>query len=135
MNQDHSQSHLSPANGEHGGHREGKRDSPDHHQSHDGAAPAVTSPAHDEHAARDNHADLAGAGRSEGACEAHPGYSDPDRRRANAPWGIVLQPAVGAIFMSLSTVMVAVNAQSTPRAFVMVRQLCISTVAIMPLSS
>jgi copper-(or silver)-translocating P-type ATPase len=28
-----------------------------------------------------------------------------------APWGIVLHPAVGAIFMSLSTVIVAVNAQ------------------------
>ena len=28
-----------------------------------------------------------------------------------APWGIVLHPAIGAIFMSLSTVIVAVNAQ------------------------
>ena len=28
-----------------------------------------------------------------------------------APWGIVLTPAVGAIFMSLSTIIVAVNAQ------------------------
>jgi P-type Cu2+ transporter len=28
-----------------------------------------------------------------------------------APWGIVLPPAVGAILMSLSTVVVAINAQ------------------------
>jgi Cu2+-exporting ATPase len=28
-----------------------------------------------------------------------------------APWGILLSPAVGALFMSLSTVIVAVNAQ------------------------
>jgi Cu2+-exporting ATPase len=28
-----------------------------------------------------------------------------------APWGIVLNPAVGAVLMSLSTVVVAVNAQ------------------------
>ena len=28
-----------------------------------------------------------------------------------APWGIVLSPAVGAILMSASTVIVAVNAQ------------------------
>jgi Cu2+-exporting ATPase len=28
-----------------------------------------------------------------------------------APWGFVLSPAIGAIFMSLSTVMVAINAQ------------------------
>jgi Cu2+-exporting ATPase len=28
-----------------------------------------------------------------------------------APWGIVLTPAVGAILMSLSTIIVAVNAQ------------------------
>lgn len=28
-----------------------------------------------------------------------------------APWGILLSPAVGAIFMSLSTVIVAINAQ------------------------
>ena len=28
-----------------------------------------------------------------------------------APWGIVLSPAVGAVLMSLSTVIVAVNAQ------------------------
>ena len=28
-----------------------------------------------------------------------------------APWGILLSPAVGAVFMSLSTVIVAVNAQ------------------------
>lgn len=28
-----------------------------------------------------------------------------------APWGIVLHPAVGAILMSLSTVVVALNAQ------------------------
>jgi Cu2+-exporting ATPase len=32
-----------------------------------------------------------------------------------APWGILLSPAVGAIFMSLSTVIVAVNAQLMPR--------------------
>ncbi len=30
---------------------------------------------------------------------------------ALAPWGILLSPAVGAIFMSLSTVIVAINAQ------------------------
>jgi Cu2+-exporting ATPase len=30
---------------------------------------------------------------------------------ALAPWGIVLQPAIGAILMSLSTIIVAVNAQ------------------------
>ena len=28
-----------------------------------------------------------------------------------APWGIVLHPAVGAVLMSLSTVIVAINAQ------------------------
>ena len=28
-----------------------------------------------------------------------------------APWGILLSPALGALFMSLSTVIVAVNAQ------------------------
>jgi len=28
-----------------------------------------------------------------------------------APWGIILSPAVGALFMSLSTVVVAINAQ------------------------
>ena len=28
-----------------------------------------------------------------------------------APWGIVLYPAVGAVLMSLSTVVVAINAQ------------------------
>jgi Cu2+-exporting ATPase len=28
-----------------------------------------------------------------------------------APWGIVLSPAIGAVLMSLSTVIVAVNAQ------------------------
>ena len=28
-----------------------------------------------------------------------------------APWGIVLHPAVGAVLMSLSTVVVALNAQ------------------------
>ena len=33
-----------------------------------------------------------------------------------APWGIVLNPAVGAILMSLSTVAVAVNAQLLRRA-------------------
>jgi Cu2+-exporting ATPase len=30
---------------------------------------------------------------------------------ALAPWGIVLSPAVGAVLMSLSTVIVALNAQ------------------------
>ena len=29
-----------------------------------------------------------------------------------APWGILLSPAVGALFMSLSTVIVAINAQT-----------------------
>ena len=28
-----------------------------------------------------------------------------------APWGILLSPAVGALFMSLSTIVVAINAQ------------------------
>ena len=28
-----------------------------------------------------------------------------------APWGVLLSPAVGALFMSLSTVIVAMNAQ------------------------
>jgi len=28
-----------------------------------------------------------------------------------APWGILLSPAIGALFMSLSTVIVAINAQ------------------------
>ncbi len=28
-----------------------------------------------------------------------------------APWGIILNPAVGAVLMSLSTVVVAINAQ------------------------
>jgi Cu2+-exporting ATPase len=35
-----------------------------------------------------------------------------------APWGIVLNPAVGAILMSLSTVVVAVNAQLLRRAVI-----------------
>jgi Cu2+-exporting ATPase len=33
-----------------------------------------------------------------------------------APWGIVLNPAVGAVLMSLSTIVVAVNAQLLRRA-------------------
>jgi P-type Cu2+ transporter len=33
-----------------------------------------------------------------------------------APWGIVLSPAVGAVLMSLSTVIVAINAQLLRRA-------------------
>jgi Cu2+-exporting ATPase len=33
-----------------------------------------------------------------------------------APWGILLSPAVGAVLMSLSTVMVALNAQLLRRA-------------------
>jgi Cu2+-exporting ATPase len=33
-----------------------------------------------------------------------------------APWGIVLHPAVGAVLMSLSTVLVAINAQLLRRA-------------------
>lgn len=32
-----------------------------------------------------------------------------------APWGILLSPAVGALFMSLSTVIVAINAQTLRR--------------------
>jgi Cu2+-exporting ATPase len=28
-----------------------------------------------------------------------------------APWGIVLHPAIGAVLMSLSTIIVAINAQ------------------------
>jgi Cu2+-exporting ATPase len=34
---------------------------------------------------------------------------------AAARWGIVLQPAVGAVLMSLSTIIVAVNAQTLRR--------------------
>jgi Cu2+-exporting ATPase len=34
-----------------------------------------------------------------------------ERRGSPAPWGIVLAPAVGAVFMSLSTIVVAINAQ------------------------
>jgi Cu2+-exporting ATPase len=33
-----------------------------------------------------------------------------------APWGVVLSPAVGAVLMSASTVIVAVNAQLLRRA-------------------
>src|SRR5690625_6890776 len=33
-----------------------------------------------------------------------------------APWGILLQPALGAVLMSLSTVVVAINAQLLRRA-------------------
>jgi Cu2+-exporting ATPase len=33
-----------------------------------------------------------------------------------APWGVVLTPAVGAILMSLSTIVVAINAQLLRRA-------------------
>jgi Cu2+-exporting ATPase len=33
-----------------------------------------------------------------------------------APWGIVLSPAVGAVLMSLSTIVVAINAQLLRRA-------------------
>jgi Cu2+-exporting ATPase len=33
-----------------------------------------------------------------------------------APWGIVLPPAIGAVLMSASTVIVAVNAQLLRRA-------------------
>jgi Cu2+-exporting ATPase len=33
-----------------------------------------------------------------------------------APWGVVLHPAVGAVLMSLSTVIVAANAQLLRRA-------------------
>jgi Cu2+-exporting ATPase len=32
-----------------------------------------------------------------------------------APWGILLSPAIGALFMSLSTVIVAINAQTMRR--------------------
>ncbi|MDF1514278.1 MAG: hypothetical protein P1S60_10765, partial [Anaerolineae bacterium] len=32
-----------------------------------------------------------------------------------APWGILLSPAVGALLMSLSTVVVAINAQTLRR--------------------
>jgi Cu2+-exporting ATPase len=35
-----------------------------------------------------------------------------------APWGIVLSPAIGAVLMSLSTIIVAVNAQLLRRAAV-----------------
>jgi Cu2+-exporting ATPase len=33
-----------------------------------------------------------------------------------APWGIVLAPAAGAVLMSLSTIIVAINAQLLRRA-------------------
>jgi Cu2+-exporting ATPase len=33
-----------------------------------------------------------------------------------APWGTLLSPAVGALFMSLSTIIVAINAQLLRRA-------------------
>ena len=33
-----------------------------------------------------------------------------------APWGLVLSPAVGAVLMSLSTIIVAINAQLLRRA-------------------
>jgi Cu2+-exporting ATPase len=33
-----------------------------------------------------------------------------------APWGIVLTPAIGAVLMSLSTIVVALNAQLLRRA-------------------
>jgi Cu2+-exporting ATPase len=33
-----------------------------------------------------------------------------------APWGIVLPPAIGAVLMSLSTIVVAINAQLLRRA-------------------
>jgi Cation transport ATPase len=33
-----------------------------------------------------------------------------------APWGIVLSPAMGAVLMSLSTIIVAINAQLLRRA-------------------
>jgi Cu2+-exporting ATPase len=33
-----------------------------------------------------------------------------------APWGIVLPPAIGAVLMSLSTIIVAINAQLLRRA-------------------
>jgi Cu2+-exporting ATPase len=33
-----------------------------------------------------------------------------------APWGIVLSPAIGAVLMSLSTIVVAINAQLLRRA-------------------
>jgi Cu2+-exporting ATPase len=33
-----------------------------------------------------------------------------------APWGILLSPALGALFMSLSTIIVAINAQLLRRA-------------------
>ena len=33
-----------------------------------------------------------------------------------APWGVVLSPAVGAVLMSLSTIIVAINAQLRRRA-------------------
>lgn len=39
----------------------------------------------------------------------------PIEASALAPWGILLSPAVGAIFMSLSTVIVAINAQFLKR--------------------
>jgi Cu2+-exporting ATPase len=33
-----------------------------------------------------------------------------------APWGLVLSPAVGAVLMSVSTIIVAINAQLLRRA-------------------
>jgi Cu2+-exporting ATPase len=40
----------------------------------------------------------------------------PLAARVLAPWGIVLPPAVGAVLMSLSTIIVAINAQLLRRA-------------------
>jgi Cu2+-exporting ATPase len=37
-------------------------------------------------------------------------------RRRPGPWGIALPPAIGAVLMSLSTVIVAINAQLVRRA-------------------
>jgi Cu2+-exporting ATPase len=39
------------------------------------------------------------------------GFTIPLAAGGLAPWGILLSPAVGAVLMSLSTVVVALNAQ------------------------
>lgn len=40
-----------------------------------------------------------------------PGDSDPQAAGILAPWGILMPPAVGAILMSISTIIVAISAQ------------------------
>lgn len=46
----------------------------------------------------------------------HHGRVHPLAAGVLAPWGLVLTPAVGAVLMSLSTIIVALNAQLLRRA-------------------